>query len=65
MNTPERPQIAFGSGDDLASIVARIATEAPDRVALIAGERQQSWRELDTAVDGVASALATRLAPSI
>jgi acyl-CoA synthetase (AMP-forming)/AMP-acid ligase II len=52
------PAVPFAPGDDIASIVARIARHAPDRVALIDGERRLTYRELDERVTGVAGALA-------
>lgn len=55
--------VSFDDGDDLASIIARIARLTPDRTAILGGARARSWRELDGAVDCVAGALARRLGP--
>jgi long-chain acyl-CoA synthetase len=53
----DTPRVRWKAGDDIASIVARHAREAPDRIALRQGERSQTWAELDTQVDRVARAL--------
>lgn len=53
----DTPRTAWQAGDDIASIVARHAREAGQRIALIQGERALTWRELDAAVDRVASAI--------
>jgi long-chain acyl-CoA synthetase len=45
---------------NLADLVARAATSVPDRVALVAGDRRRTWRDLDGDVSGVAAALRSR-----
>ncbi|WP_237742867.1 class I adenylate-forming enzyme family protein [Actinopolymorpha alba] len=42
---------------NVADLVRRSAETAPDRLALIAGDRRLTWAELDRAVDTVAAAL--------
>src|SRR5690242_19415543 len=65
-STPRRvtrlatPQVAFESGDDIASIVRRWARETPGRPALVQGERVVTWAEFDERVSRVASALESR-----
>ncbi len=55
-----KPPIAFGSGDDLPSIIGRFAREMPRRTALVEGDRKRSYLELSAAVDAVSAALAGR-----
>jgi long-chain acyl-CoA synthetase len=53
----DTPRVAWRAGDDIASIVARHASESSERVALVQGARTIPWAELDRRVDQVASAL--------
>jgi long-chain acyl-CoA synthetase len=53
----DTPSIGFQPGDDLAAIIARHAREAPDRSALVHGERTLTWAQLDSRIDRAASAL--------
>jgi long-chain acyl-CoA synthetase len=53
----DTPRTGWQPGDDLAAIVARHAREAPDRPALIHGDRTVTWTQLDRRVDRAASAL--------
>lgn len=45
---------------NLADLVRQAAKDAPERAALIAGDRRVTWSELDRAVDALAAGLAAR-----
>src|SRR5882672_7012899 len=53
----ETPKTPFAVGDDLASIIERIAAARPDDVALVEGSKRATWAELARAVERVAGAL--------
>ena len=57
MTPLDTPQVPFAPGDDIASAVARFARQDPGRIALVEGDRQQTWGELDARMNGVAGAL--------
>jgi acyl-CoA synthetase (AMP-forming)/AMP-acid ligase II len=54
----DTPRMPWAPGDDLGSIIARHARSAPDRRALVQGDRVATWSELDRAAGRVAAALA-------
>ncbi len=56
----DTPRMPFSSGDDLPSIILRMARDTPDHAALIQGTRRVTWSELALAVDRVAAALRAR-----
>ncbi|MFF0720370.1 AMP-binding protein [Micromonospora sp. NPDC003816] len=56
--TAARPQVADGTGPNLAERLTRAARSSPDKPALCSSDRTITWSELDEAVTGVARALA-------
>jgi acyl-CoA synthetase (AMP-forming)/AMP-acid ligase II len=63
LNSPtllDIPKSVFSPGDDLPSILARHAEAWPDRVAVIEGTRELSFREFDVAIAAVAASLVGR-----
>jgi len=52
------PTVAFGPGDDIASIIGRWARDTPDRPALVQGSSVSTWADLDARVGRAARALA-------
>lgn len=59
MNLPplETPKTPFSAGDDLPSLIDRVAAARPGDVALIEGSKRATWSELAGAVERVAGAL--------
>ena len=53
----DTPRTGWQSGDDLASVIARHAREAPERAALVQGTRTVTWGALARRIEVVASAL--------
>ena len=54
---PDTPRVAFESGDDIASIVSRVATAEPERTAMISGATRVTYRDLDHRLGAVAAGL--------
>jgi long-chain acyl-CoA synthetase len=57
MTPLDTPRVRWQGGDDIPSLVRHHARETPERVALVHGERTQTWAELERHVDRVARAL--------
>src|ERR1700742_2423252 len=59
MNLPPlaTPKMPFSAGDDLPSIIARLAAVNPEGIALVEGARRVTWAELAENVARVAGAL--------
>ncbi|HEX7672391.1 MAG TPA: class I adenylate-forming enzyme family protein, partial [Polyangiaceae bacterium] len=51
------PSVAFAEGDDIASIVHRVAERSPGRTALVDGDARITWAALDRRMEAVAGAL--------
>jgi len=53
----DTPKMPFEPGDDLASIIARVAARRPEAVALVDGDRRVTWSSLAPAIARTAGAL--------